>query len=207
MVGIYKITNPQGKIYIGQSINIEKRWKSYKSKYCAKGQHLLRNSLKKYKFENHVFEIIIECTVNELNYLERYYQELYNSVGINGLNLKYTTTTDKSGYLSNLVKLKISNSLKGKNLSQNHKQKISNAHKGKKLSKEHINKIKYTKQNIANYNKGKSILMICSKTNSIIKEYEKISWVKQDGYNPNAVQNVLKGISKTSSGYIWKYKN
>ena len=26
-VGIYKITNPTGKIYIGQSITIENRWK------------------------------------------------------------------------------------------------------------------------------------------------------------------------------------
>jgi len=29
MVGIYKITNPNGKIYIGQSINIESRKRVY----------------------------------------------------------------------------------------------------------------------------------------------------------------------------------
>ena len=28
--GIYKITNPKGKVYIGQSIDIYKRFKSYK---------------------------------------------------------------------------------------------------------------------------------------------------------------------------------
>ena len=32
IIGIYKITNPTGKIYIGQSINIEVRLKSYKKK-------------------------------------------------------------------------------------------------------------------------------------------------------------------------------
>ena len=30
--GIYKITNPNGKVYIGQSIDIDKRWNKYKVK-------------------------------------------------------------------------------------------------------------------------------------------------------------------------------
>ena len=29
MIGIYKITSPSGKVYIGQSIDIERRWKKY----------------------------------------------------------------------------------------------------------------------------------------------------------------------------------
>jgi hypothetical protein len=37
MIGIYKIINPKGKTYIGQSINIEKRWNGYKKLHC-KGQ-------------------------------------------------------------------------------------------------------------------------------------------------------------------------
>lgn len=31
MIGIYKITSPSNRIYIGQSIDIEARWKSYKT--------------------------------------------------------------------------------------------------------------------------------------------------------------------------------
>jgi hypothetical protein len=31
IVGIYKITSPSGKVYIGQSINIERRIKEYKN--------------------------------------------------------------------------------------------------------------------------------------------------------------------------------
>jgi hypothetical protein len=30
MIGIYKIINPNGRIYIGQSTNIEVRWSKYK---------------------------------------------------------------------------------------------------------------------------------------------------------------------------------
>ena len=43
-IGIYKITNLiNGKIYIGQSVNILKRWLSYKKLNC-KGQPKLYRS-------------------------------------------------------------------------------------------------------------------------------------------------------------------
>jgi len=55
MVGIYKITSPSGKIYIGQSINIEKTWKyRYKNLNACKRQTILYNSLK-----NMVMKIIL----------------------------------------------------------------------------------------------------------------------------------------------------
>lgn len=69
MKGIYKITNPNNKIYIGQSTNIENRIKRYKSLQCA-GQRILYNSLKKYGWENHKFEII-EIIDDETTLIER----------------------------------------------------------------------------------------------------------------------------------------
>lgn len=52
MIGIYKITSPSGKIYIGQSVNIERRFLDYK-KSLKKSQIKLYNSIKKYgKFKN-----------------------------------------------------------------------------------------------------------------------------------------------------------
>lgn len=56
--GVYKITSPTGKVYIGQSKNIHKRWNSYKS--MSKGnirQPKLINSFKKYGVPHHVFEV------------------------------------------------------------------------------------------------------------------------------------------------------
>ena len=50
------ITSPLNKIYIGQSINIENRWKQYKRLGCKK-QIKLYNSFIKYGVENHTFEI------------------------------------------------------------------------------------------------------------------------------------------------------
>jgi group I intron endonuclease len=85
MIGIYKITSPSGKIYIGQSIDIERRFNGYKKRHC-KSQPKLNRSFVKYKPENHKFEIIKECNVYELNDYERYYQDFYNVLSSNGLN-------------------------------------------------------------------------------------------------------------------------
>ncbi len=51
MIGIYKITAPNKKVYIGQSINIEKRICSYKKLQNIKEQTLLKESFFKYKNE------------------------------------------------------------------------------------------------------------------------------------------------------------
>ena len=96
MIGIYKITSPTGRIYIGQSVNIEKRLKSYKALNC-KTQTKLYKSLKKYGYKNHLFEIICKCESVELNNKERYYQDYYNSVSENNLNCLATISDTKSG--------------------------------------------------------------------------------------------------------------
>lgn len=85
LCGVYKITCPTGNIYVGQSCNIEVRFKYYRELRC-RSQPLLFESLCKYGYLNHKFEILEECEECDLNMLERYYQELYDSNGVNGLN-------------------------------------------------------------------------------------------------------------------------
>lgn len=88
MIGIYKITSPSNCVYIGQSVNIEARKKHYKKLDC-KSQPRIYNSIKKYGWEAHRFEVICECDRDELNRLEKYYVELYQSFNSKyGLNLK-----------------------------------------------------------------------------------------------------------------------
>jgi hypothetical protein len=125
MIGIYKITSPSNKIYIGQSINIEKRYYIYSLKSC-KTQIKLYHSFLKYGFNNHMFQILEECEESELNNRERYYQDLYNSTGKNGLNCRLTETNDKSGKLSEetIEKMKISQKRNIKKLSSMSKEVI-----------------------------------------------------------------------------------
>lgn len=153
MIGIYKITNPSGKVYIGQSRNIKSRLNRYKNLHCE-GQLKIYRSIKKYGWENHNFEILEECQFEMLNIRERYYQDLYNSF-IKGLNCNLTETDILPRVISeetrlkmkesqkNVIKTKernkkISDSLTGKPLSEEHKLSISKSHKGKKQSKEQI---------------------------------------------------------------------
>lgn len=107
MIGIYKITSPSNKIYIGQSLDILKRFKEYKRLKC-KEQIRLYNSFYKYGVLNHKFEIIETTEIFELNTKERYYQDLYNCIGVNGLNCRLTTTNDKSGKMNKITKNKMS---------------------------------------------------------------------------------------------------
>lgn len=156
MIGIYKITSPSGRIYIGQSIDIFNRLKSYKQAKCRE-QPKIYKSILKYGWESHLFEVELECGIDELNEKERLYQEKYNSVE-KGLNCIYTKTNDKSGKSSQETKLKISLNNKrqflGKKHTEESKLKISNSLKGRKsrlgaiLSNE-------TKKKIGTSNKGK----------------------------------------------------
>lgn len=113
MVGIYKITSPNGRIYIGQSNNIERRFKEYENLNNCKKQLKLFRSFLKYGVINHIFEFIEECLIEELNIKERYYQELFDCVE-NGLNCFYTKTNEKPRINSKEYKQKISDTLKKK---------------------------------------------------------------------------------------------
>lgn len=76
MIGIYKIVNKEtGKTYIGQSVNIERRFKEH----CCKKDLVIDQAIEKHGKENFEFEIIEECDVSQLNEREQYYIQLYNT--------------------------------------------------------------------------------------------------------------------------------
>ena len=92
MIGIYKITNlVNGKIYIGQSIHIETRikehfWKSELQKDRSYNS-ALHQAIRKYGKENFVWEVVTECSVDEIDELEQKYIKEYNSLSPNGYNI------------------------------------------------------------------------------------------------------------------------
>jgi group I intron endonuclease len=109
--GIYKITSPTERIYIGQSVDIYYRWSKYKSLTC-KDQQGIYNSLKKYTPENHTFEIIEECDFEDLLCRERYWQDYYDVSSSKHLNGKLTKCGDLKQEMSSETKDKISKTLK-----------------------------------------------------------------------------------------------
>ena len=129
--GIYMIQNKvNGKIYIGQSVNIEKRWKNHKSE--LRGNHHdnehLQHAWNKYGEDNFEFTVICECDENQLNAREEYYIfELmsydrrvgYNRTYGGGSGLPTEETRQKRSEIQKIrmsnpeIRKKISEALKG----------------------------------------------------------------------------------------------
>lgn len=145
--GIYKIVNKtNGKYYIGSSNNIHKRWRHHKDD-LIKGNHhsqYLQRSWNKYGPDNFDFIIIETCVPEEslliveqkyLNTLEK--EKCYNSSMIAG-KIEMNKETRQ----------KISESSKGKIISEETKEKLRQYNLGKKLSEE--TKRKISKNNAKN---------------------------------------------------------
>jgi group I intron endonuclease len=148
MTGIYKITNPKGAIYIGQAVNIERRETDYARAGC-KSQRKIYNSIKKYGWKDHTFEILIECERSELNKYERLFGLQFDVLSRKNLNLNLPNNNENPKLVSDETRLKISKSNKGNQkrlnavLSQETKDKISNSLKGNSISE--ITKLKISK--------------------------------------------------------------
>lgn len=86
MIGIYKFTNRiTGKSYIGQSKNIERRYRDHE--FCCGEDSYFHRMIKRYGFINFDFEVLEECDPNCLNEREIYYISKYNTVFPDGYNI------------------------------------------------------------------------------------------------------------------------
>lgn len=86
--GIYKIENKiNNKIYIGQSINIERRWREHKSRSLNKenkdSNMKIYEAIKTYGLNNFELSIIEKCKKEELRDREIYWINYYNSMDFN----------------------------------------------------------------------------------------------------------------------------
>jgi group I intron endonuclease len=199
MIGIYKITNPKSKIYIGQTIDFDRRVYQYKMLNC-KEQPKLYNSLKKYGYDNHVVELIHQCQETNLTILERYYQELYKTVENDNLNCFLVTTKDKTGRHTEETKRKMSESAKGKKKSAEHIAKLpqnQKGYKGKKRSEE--TKLKQSLNN----GKARKVYQY-TKENEFIKEWINVT-AAEKAYSINNISAAALGKLKTCGGFKWSY--
>jgi len=115
--GVYKITSPTGRIYIGKSVDIYARWVDYRKPYYITNtkQPVITRSIKKYGVENHVFEIIEICEEDKLNEREVYWIAFYNSYRSKmGMNCSVGGEGIKGAKWTAAMKKRLSELLKGK---------------------------------------------------------------------------------------------
>lgn len=91
--GIYKITNKvDGKIYIGQSVDVGERWKQHLKRGCGAevgtiSGSKLYSAMMEHGLWNFKFELLQECKKDELSKYEKYWINYFNSVEY-GYNMK-----------------------------------------------------------------------------------------------------------------------
>lgn len=141
MVGIYKITNPIGQVYIGQSNNLDKRFSYYKSNNF-RNQKKIKDSIDKYGYDKHTFEIIWLCNKFELNYFERKFQLKFNSTGDYGLNMSLCSDNEYKGKLSEHTKNRIRDKAIGRKHSYSHRENNSKAKLGNNSASRSVINIK-----------------------------------------------------------------
>ena len=81
--GIYKITNPYGQAYIGQSVDIRRRLVTYMLKHqTIRNQPKIWDSLNRYGTTKHQYDILERCDCAELDVKEaEYKQQFINECG------------------------------------------------------------------------------------------------------------------------------
>jgi group I intron endonuclease len=162
---LYRIVNTiNGIQYIGQSVNVEKRWQDHRWFLNNNSHHneFLQNAWKKYGEEAFRFELIAEFqSRDELNAAEAFHIETSGSMYPNGYNL---VKGGDAHEISESTRTKISDALKrhyeqlseaekqkyatfkGKTHSDETKAKISTIHKGKTVSEEAREKMSASKK-------------------------------------------------------------
>jgi group I intron endonuclease len=203
MIGIYKIISPTNKIYVGQSTNIENRWKGYQKLMC-KNQPKLYNSFKKYGYENHMFEVIEECNENILLERETYWKKYYKVLELPSLCCRID---GKGGKNSKETKQKQSNSAKAAGVGKFNKGRIQSDIEKQLRSKLRLG-YKPTQTHIDNMSKsmiGKNTKKIMCINNGIL--YSSIREAANLlNLNERAISNHLNGLTKQlKNKLIFKY--
>ncbi len=113
--GVYRITAPNGKEYVGQSKDVLFRWHSYHRKGGVQPYQKLYKSFEEFGVDEHLFELVEECCKDDCIKRERYYINLWQT-DINGLNAQKEDYGPKIGFkFSKDALLKKSLSMMGKN--------------------------------------------------------------------------------------------
>lgn len=104
IIGIYKITNKQnGKVYIGKSTNVTRRWHEH-VKHLTAGTHhscKLQEDFHEFGILAFTFEIILTCEEKDLDIEESIFINEYDSIS-NGYNIAGVTDEFSFDYITGI---------------------------------------------------------------------------------------------------------
>ena len=214
-MGIYKITNRiNGKIYIGQSIHIEKRFRQHQTESYYQGKHynkILYQAIRKYGLENFTFEILEECSQDMLNEKEIYWIKYYDSYN-NGYN---ATLGGENNFFS--INIPSEEIYKMWNEGKTVKEIKEFFHiNGETVRKrlvnldtysEHEARVRAGKKNAPNSNLTQKIVQY-DLSGNIINKFDSISEIsKKFGYDMCTIKRCIEGKTYSSHNFRWGLEN
>ena len=228
---VYKITNLiNGKCYIGQTTgNVKYRWRQHKNSSKYKNKSILGLAIAKYGKDNFTFEVLENCSIDQLDDKERYYIKFYNSLTPNGYNMETGGNSLKKLSKETIHKIKatrkrvsvIATNVKtGKEIFYESllaatkdgftMSAIVKCCKGKySLHNEHYwrfsNEPKKEHKVIKIKTKPKSVIGIHKITGEIL-EFNSINAASKIGFGRKEIDYCCRGIYSQHKNYIWKYK-
>lgn len=228
MNGIYKFENLiNHKIYIGQTTNLEERYKKHiKNIEDISHNEIFYKALRKYGIENFSYEILEQFDTldeNQLNLLEIFYINKYNSLVPNGYNMipggsngsgiakgKIVLQYDLKG---NFIKEYRSAHAAAENTNINYSSICACCREEITHVKEFQWKYKDSDKIIKDLTKEKIIIkqrpiLQYDLSGNLIGEYQSLNEaVKKTGCSRPVISNVCNHKGWTTGGYFWCFKD
>ncbi len=230
--GIYKITSPSGRCYVGSSMSFKRRWNLHRSRLRNGTHHnnALQRAYEKYGEDGLNFEKIALCAIPELIVLEqRYIDKLkpeYNHAPIAGSTLGITLGPHSEDH-----KRKISEAHTGLQPSDETRKKLSEGQRRRKgtataeqrrarsaamvgdgnpfFGKSHTPE---TIEKVSGANHHSSVSVMCVETGIVFHSVAQArNWLRENG-RPSAQSGPIIECCKSSTrykkpyGYTWKYQ-
>lgn len=239
---VYKHTSPEGKVYIGATSNgLNRRWQNG---YGYRENKDFYFDIEHNGWDNFSHDIIAsDLTETEAYKLEEKLIQQYCATDPNkGYNKSIGGKGARGVIPSAKTRMKIGdaergtkNHFYGKHLSESHRRKISESNKGKVLSEEHKNILRAraignknmlgkhhsdeAKRKIAAIHRGTKLTeehkqkisesikkkVLCIETNIVYNSLDEAAI--DTGTNVCGISSACNGRYKTSGGYHWKYYN
>lgn len=218
MIGIYKITNKiNGKYYIGQSKNIEKRmiYHKWDSKKKDKKEWPLYRDINKYGIDNFTVEVLEECSEEELNDKEFYYINKYDATNPNkGYNFCANPISFKDKRMREIRSKHARKAIKEFNKKawkdEEYRKKMSE--QSRKLQIERLKDPEYLAEKTEQLKKATDKMKLrvgkFDKDGNLLEVYPGLRIAERANNLPNdSVGKVCRGVKyrKTAGGFVWKF--